>query len=617
VNPLFRHPRRYLVAHWMVTLALAFALLSPQFGQAPRSHAVTLLTGQVVTLDASGQPEPQPGLDEFTSSAYGSVAVPIAAEQQLGVFFDARLFEPGYLEQQGYGDDSSNSIPLIVSFGDHDEAVAAQARGVIEGSIHITHVFEYVPFASGYVNKSGPFVPATAHGSLGVDGSAISHYSSWWQSVTAPDTVDPIGDAQGVNGLFLDDRVVLPASDSSTANIGPSLDSALKIIGADVAHQRGLMGTGVRIAVVDTGIDSNHPDLAGRVIAAKNFSTDRDTIDHFGHGTHVASIAAGTGAASDGKYEGVAPGALLINAKALNSGGGGTIGGIMQAMEWAADQGAKVINMSLGAGQSDGKDALSLEVDAISQQKGVLFAIAAGNAGTSQKVSTPAAADMSLAVGAIDKSSTLAWFSSRGPRYRDMALKPDVVAPGVDIMAARANPGSGDPYISHSGTSMAAPMAAGSAALVWQLHPDWTGQQVKDALMSSATPIGETCQVSAFDQGDGVVSLANIVNQAAIMDPGSVSFGLVSKGMAKQTARITNISDHPLSLTPQAALCPSKSSAAQVVVTPAQVELGPGASLDFTVTVSGLSNSGAVTGELNWLASGTLVASSAIGLVVK
>ena len=135
--------------------------------------------------------------------------------------------------------------------------------------------------------------------------------------------------------------------------------------------------------------------------------------------------------------------------------------------------------------------------------------------------------------------------------------------------------------------------------------------------MSSATPIGETCQVSAFDQGDGVVSLANIVNQAAIMDPGSVSFGLVSKGMAKQTARITNISDHPLSLTPQAALCPSKSSAAQVVVTPAQVELGPGASLDFTVTVSGLSNSGAVTGELNWLASGTLVASSAIGLVVK
>jgi len=92
--------------------------------------------------------------------------------------------------------------------------------------------------------------------------------------------------------------------------------------------------------------------------------------------------------------------------------------GILQAMEWASDQGANVINMSLGAGQSDGTDPLSREVNAISNQKGVLFAIAAGNSGPGAKVSTPAAADKSLAVGAIDKAGIMAIFSSRGPRYK-------------------------------------------------------------------------------------------------------------------------------------------------------------------------------------------------------
>ena len=134
---------------------------------------------------------------------------------------------------------------------------------------------------------------------------------------------------------------------------------------------------------------------------------------------------------------------------------------------------------------------------------------------------------MSIAVAAIDKARGLAPFSSRGPRLSNMALKPDIAAPGVNITAAKANYGSGNPYVAYSGTSMATPMVAGAAALVWQLHPTWSREQVKDALLTSAVPIGSSCEVSAFDQGAGVVSLAGILDQTIIIDPGSVSFGTI------------------------------------------------------------------------------------------
>ena len=216
-------------------------------------------------------------------------------------------------------------------------------------------------------------------------------------------------------------------------------------IGADRAWASGYDGEGTTIAVLDTGIDATHPDLRDQVVAAKNFTPSPDTADRFGHGTHVASIAAGTGAASPagGVHKGVAPGAELLNGKVLDDEGTGGDSGILAGIEWALDQGADVVNLSLSGGDSPGLDPLEAAINKLSADKGVLFAVAAGNEGEfgAETVGSPGSAEAALTVGAVDDADSLADFSSRGPRVGDGGIKPDVTAPCVDITAA-ASPGS-------------------------------------------------------------------------------------------------------------------------------------------------------------------------------
>lgn len=129
--------------------------------------------------------------------------------------------------------------------------------------------------------------------------------------------------------------------------------------------------------MLDTGYDPTHPDLAGRVKEAVNFTTSPDTTDHFGHGTHVASTIAGSGAASGGRLKGAAPGAKLLVGKVLDDDGFGYESWVLAGMEWAAHSGAKAVNMSLGGGPTDGTDELSLGLEALSAQTGTLFVVAA------------------------------------------------------------------------------------------------------------------------------------------------------------------------------------------------------------------------------------------------
>ena len=139
-----------------------------------------------------------------------------------------------------------------------------------------------------------------------------------WKAVTDADGTT----ATGIANLWLDGvRTV-------------RLDTSVARIGAPKAWKAGFDGKGVTIAVLDTGIDTTHPDLKGRVRAAKNFSASPDTTDKYGHGTHVASIAAGTGAKSKGRYRGVAPGAELLNGKVLSDEGYGDDSGIIAGMAW-------------------------------------------------------------------------------------------------------------------------------------------------------------------------------------------------------------------------------------------------------------------------------------------
>jgi subtilisin family serine protease len=189
------------------------------------------------------------------------------------------------------------------------------------------------------------------------------------------------------------------------------------------------------------------------------------------------------------------------------------------------------------------------------------------------------------------------------------------VAPGVSITAARANYGSGDPYATYSGTSMATPMVAGAAALVWQLHPKWSARQVKDALMAEASPIGSTCAVSSFDQGAGTVNLRNMLQQVVTLSPGSISFGKISGGAGTRAVQVTNISAKPISVGLSAQSCAS--GGGKIEATPATVTVPAGGSTTATITLSGFSGKATYFGEMRVTQDNKTIASEPIGFVIQ
>jgi subtilisin family serine protease len=305
-----------------------------------------------------------------------------------------------------------------------------------------------------------------------------------------------------------------------------TLDVSVPQIGAPAAWQAGYDGTGVTVGLLDSGADGTHPDLAGQIAASMNFTEGEEGDEDFhGHGTHVASTILGTGAASAGRYRGVAPGARLLSGKVCVVFGCAE-SWILAGMQWAAESGATAVNMSLGGPDSPEIDPLEQAVQTLTEQYGTLFVISAGNSGPQPAtVGSPGSADAALTVGAVDKTNELAPFSSRGPRVGDSALKPDITAPGVDIVAAFstfAGGGPGNYYLTASGTSMSAPHVVGAAAILAQRRPDFSHAQLKATLMASAAP--HPAQ-SALDQGAGRVDVARAINQTILTDPPSVSFG--------------------------------------------------------------------------------------------
>ncbi|MFJ5985597.1 S8 family peptidase [Lentzea sp. NPDC092896] len=306
-----------------------------------------------------------------------------------------------------------------------------------------------------------------------------------------------------------------------------NLDRSVAQINAPAAYAAGLTGKGTTVAVLDTGVDNTHPDLADREIGERNFSNSADNGDHYGHGTHVASIIAGTGAKSGGKYHGVAPDASILDVKVLGDNGSGQDSGIIAGMEWAVEQGAQIINMSLGGYDTPEIEPLEEAVNRLSADKGTLFVIAAGNSGPNARtVGSPGTADAALTVGAVDDQNEIAEFSSRGPTQAG-TLKPDLTAPGVGIVAALHSDGRigapvVDGYTSLDGTSMATPHVAGAAALLRQQHPELGGAALKARLTGTTTP---TAKLTPFEQGSGRVDVAKLIKQNVTSSPTSVSFG--------------------------------------------------------------------------------------------
>ncbi len=444
--------------------------------------AVTLITGDHVTVRQVGarlvpQVTPAAGREHvhFATTSVGDSLLVVPEDAWAAVRtgrLDQRLFDVALLLRDGHDDAENADIPLIVQGGAADGAV---------------------------VTRNLPTIGATA--------------------VHQPKETTADFWAAHEDGA----RIWLDGMRR------PSLDVSVPQIGAPSAWEAGLTGTDVRVAVLDTGIDDTHPDLRRQVAAKRNFTTD-GARDRDGHGTHVASTIAGTGKASDGANTGVAPGAKLLVGKVCG-GNGCPESAILAGMEWAAANGAKVVNLSLGGPDTAADDPLELAVERLSAEHGILFVVAAGNDGGygAETVSSPASADAALAVGAVDDDDVVTGFSSRGPRVDDAALKPEIVAPGNEIMAARSRLSDlgerGDRYATLSGTSMATPHVAGAAAILAQQHPDWTGARLKAALIGSAKPLADT---EVYAQGAGRVDVARSIGQTVHAEPATVSLGRMS-----------------------------------------------------------------------------------------
>jgi serine protease AprX len=345
-------------------------------------------------------------------------------------------------------------------------------------------------------------------------------------------------------------------------------------VAATVSRQEfGVTGKGIGVAVIDSGIKGNHNDLqsqsywgSDRVAHFRDFTNGSGgswsyPFDEYGHGTHVAGIIAGNGYESGGKRKGMAPGAKLVGLKVLDQDGQGYVSDVIAAIDYAISvkntYNIRVINLSVASGvyESFWLDPLTLAakraVDA-----GIVFVASAGNAGRdgsnqalSGGITSPGNAPWVLTVGATNEQSTsrrsddtIGTFSSRGPTWIDFAAKPDLVAPGVSIesladphstlyytLPSKLIAGKYDtwykPYLSLTGTSMAAPVVAGTVALMLEANPALTPNAVKAILQYTAQARPEEHELS---QGTGIVNARGAIRMARFF--GSPTSGLGEMG---------------------------------------------------------------------------------------
>jgi len=253
--------------------------------------------------------------------------------------------------------------------------------------------------------------------------------------------------------------------------------NADKQIGADKVWAEGITGSGVKVAILDTGIDTAHVELQDSFLGGYDYvNNDPYPEDDHGHGTHVAGIITANG--NDANSKGVAPGAGIYMYKVCDSGGSCYEDDMMAAMEAAVSSGAKVMSISIGGGsyttENCDSDPLAAKVNwAVSQ--GINAVIAAGNDG--KGVSSPGCASGAIAVGAVDSNNNVVYFSGRGPAL-------DIVAPGYNIYSTLIGG-----YGSMSGTSMATPHVSGVVALLLQTDSSLTTDKIKTALYSTANPV--------------------------------------------------------------------------------------------------------------------------------
>jgi serine protease AprX len=289
-----------------------------------------------------------------------------------------------------------------------------------------------------------------------------------------------------------------------TANPNRDWQKAIKLLDARASAYD---GSGVTVAMLDTGIQPV-PDLAGRIKASADFTSEGDGLDRYGHGTHMAGIIAGTGSSSNGTWSGVAPKADLVSVKVAGADGSTDVSVVIAGLQWIVGNrstfGIKVLNLSFGTDsvQSYLVDPLNYAVEQV-WLSGIFVAVAAGNRGPiAGTIGKPGDDPYVVSVGAAnlngtsDRSDdTVAEFSSRGPT-QDSLVKPDLGAPGISIVSNRvkgstvdlAHPLAAvdDNYMKGTGTSQATAVIAGVAALMYQARPSMSANVAKATIVNSA-----------------------------------------------------------------------------------------------------------------------------------
>ncbi|HYK06118.1 MAG TPA: S8 family serine peptidase [Thermoanaerobaculia bacterium] len=477
-----------------------------------------------------------------------------------------------YYERRGLPEDSSR---VIVEFHGTPAAIARGGKAVAAQHAELFARFRAdLAGGNGSVSMDAAPAPRIAH-----------EYRTVFLGVAVEAdqaAVDRIRALPYVRAVHRD--VLMHASSTpAAAPLATVVDARTRVN----ASSLGTSGSGIVVAVIDTGIDYTHPALGGgmgagfKVIGGRDFiNRDDDPMDDNGHGTHVA----GTIAASAPDLIGVAPDVTLIGYKVLAADGSGPTSGIIAAIERCADPNGDgdpsdrvdVANLSLG-GPGDAEDPASRAVDN-AVAAGVMMVIAAGNDGATASIGSPGTALGALTVAAIDDDGRVTDFSSRGPAPRLLGFKPDVSAPGYEVISARLGGGT----IALNGTSMATPHVAGVAALLRKLHPEWTPAEIKAAITSSATAV----TAAPFARGAGRADAKAAHESKLLVGSSGLSFGIRASrtGATKesQTFRLTNQTTAAQSLS----IAPGTVPAGVVVrVTPATLQLPAGASAEVSVEV--------------------------------
>ncbi|MFO7837501.1 MAG: S8 family serine peptidase [Candidatus Thorarchaeota archaeon] len=452
--------------------------------------------------------------------------VPVQSHQiQANLGQENTIIEPELAEKMN-SFPSNQKIPIVVNFPDGYSS--HEMRAVLEEldlqNTLIRHVFSLIPVVSLYAGSND---------------------------------IETLASIPIVERLGFDSKLQLVSNDQKTkANDDGGLGYTHpdEILDTDSLIENGFNGTGIQVAVLDSGVQGTHPDLENQLMGFKDLVSDSDqddmdpsdgidAYDDNGHGTVCSWLVAGSGEMNGGKYTGIAPGADLLIVKVLDEEGAGDDSVIAEGIEFAVDSGSDVISLSLGGPMADvTAEDPSMQAAKAAIEQGLTVVIAAGNTGpAAYTINSPGVLEEAITVGSSADGTGVVAFSSRGPVNRQYAepygiyAKPDIIAPGLNIMSGRADSANyldypvynqsqyGSYYTQFSGTSASTPQVAGLVALLMSKYSHLRPIETKTALMAGATDLNQDSMEQGWGLANATMSseLLSATDTLTIMTPRS------------------------------------------------------------------------------------------------